>query len=333
MTAPVTPDRPDDARDAWLQQALRHAPDADLRPPAELSEAILREAQARLRGNARGASGTHGVAARLWTWLGHPAGAAGLAGVMVAVLVGTMWWQRPLPPPFEDVPVAAAPAPAPSPRPAPAPQATAPKDEAAAAAPRAQAPRIARERSASPAPTKAAAPRSASPGARIESAAPQAPAAPPPSSAEVAAQADAMAGVSRRAAPQRQPGAAPLADAVAGPPLTALRTRLAAEPARWTLRRDDEAPRAVDPALEHAMAALDGLARNRAWARSAPGAAPVAADALRLELLQDGDPVARLALTDDGAHWHTPGGASWRLALTPVEAQALRQAFADALPR
>ena len=36
----------DDDRDAWLSEALRHAPDADVAPPAALSEMILRAAQA-----------------------------------------------------------------------------------------------------------------------------------------------------------------------------------------------------------------------------------------------------------------------------------------------
>ena len=39
------PDR-DDPRDAWLSQALRHAPDADATPPAALSESILAKARA-----------------------------------------------------------------------------------------------------------------------------------------------------------------------------------------------------------------------------------------------------------------------------------------------
>src|SRR5439155_1014344 len=33
------------ARDAWLREALRHAPDADVRPPPALRDAILRQAR------------------------------------------------------------------------------------------------------------------------------------------------------------------------------------------------------------------------------------------------------------------------------------------------
>ena len=39
----------DDEHDAWLREALRHAPDAQARPPSEVSARILREAQARAR--------------------------------------------------------------------------------------------------------------------------------------------------------------------------------------------------------------------------------------------------------------------------------------------
>src|SRR5260221_5351968 len=39
----------DDDRDAWLSEALRHAPDADVAPPAALSGMILRAAQAKAR--------------------------------------------------------------------------------------------------------------------------------------------------------------------------------------------------------------------------------------------------------------------------------------------
>ena len=41
------PDR-DGARDAWLSQALRHAPDSNAAPPTALSEAILVEAVRRM---------------------------------------------------------------------------------------------------------------------------------------------------------------------------------------------------------------------------------------------------------------------------------------------
>ncbi len=125
MTAP-----PDD-RDAWLSQALRHAPDADALPPPAVSEAILREARAKARSGVAAAHDAGG-ARRLWHWLGRPGAAASLAGVMVAVLVGVMWRHQPLPEPVtprEGTPAAAvesrprpAPAPAPAAAPVPAPR-------------------------------------------------------------------------------------------------------------------------------------------------------------------------------------------------------------------
>ena len=44
----------DSERDAWLREALRHAPDADAAPPRDLSETILAQARAAARvGGAR----------------------------------------------------------------------------------------------------------------------------------------------------------------------------------------------------------------------------------------------------------------------------------------
>ena len=40
----------DAERDAWLREALRHAPDSDALPPSGVSEAILLKARAAARG-------------------------------------------------------------------------------------------------------------------------------------------------------------------------------------------------------------------------------------------------------------------------------------------
>ncbi|HSI48790.1 MAG TPA: hypothetical protein VLA61_11000 [Ideonella sp.] len=79
----------DETRDAYLQSALKHAPDALNGPPPALSEAILREAQAKAR-DPRPAPPTP---ARVgwWDWLRRPSAASGFAGLMLAVLVGLMW--------------------------------------------------------------------------------------------------------------------------------------------------------------------------------------------------------------------------------------------------
>jgi len=105
--------------DAYLRSALRHAPDAALAPPDALDHAILRRARSATadvdagspvsipspRENPRkhrpSASDSRlgrivtGLAGA-WSWLARPAVASGFAGVMVATLVGVMWWGRPL---------------------------------------------------------------------------------------------------------------------------------------------------------------------------------------------------------------------------------------------
>lgn len=96
MTAPS--DR-DTERDAHLQGALRHAPDANAAPPAALSDAILRAAHgavAQARRPARTATGSLHWLAAAWAWLGQPRLAGALAGLMVATLVGVLWWDQPI---------------------------------------------------------------------------------------------------------------------------------------------------------------------------------------------------------------------------------------------
>jgi hypothetical protein len=88
----------DSERDAWLREALRHAPDADAAPPRDLSETILAQARAAARAGgapARAARRRNRVLA-LWDWLARPPVAAGFASVMAATLVGMMWWGRPM---------------------------------------------------------------------------------------------------------------------------------------------------------------------------------------------------------------------------------------------
>ncbi|MEO8311467.1 MAG: hypothetical protein ABI520_09870 [Caldimonas sp.] len=92
----------DAERDAWLREALRHAPDSDALPPAGVSEAILAKARAAARivaptprrGTSRSAPSN--ALADLWAWLARPPVAAGFASVMAATLVGLMWWDRPM---------------------------------------------------------------------------------------------------------------------------------------------------------------------------------------------------------------------------------------------
>ena len=112
--------------DAWLRQALRHAPDATVAPPSALREAILAEARAAVRAGRAAAPGAS-FADRLagfWSWLARPPVAAGFASVMAATLVGMMWWDRPMdtslaPPPAAHATRSEATAPPPSAAPTP----------------------------------------------------------------------------------------------------------------------------------------------------------------------------------------------------------------------
>jgi hypothetical protein len=87
--------------DAWLREALRHAPDSGAAPPSVVSAAILAEARA-AAARPTTPSGVRRTAASanpllvFWAWLARPAVAAGFASVMAATLVGLMWWDRPM---------------------------------------------------------------------------------------------------------------------------------------------------------------------------------------------------------------------------------------------
>ena len=133
--------RADDAHDAWLDHALRHAPDAGADAPAALSDAILRSARSAVArpvdavaapaapaaataataalaapGALRRRSRSHpwlSAGAWAWAWIARPPVAAGFGSVMVATLVGVLWWGRPLDEALPGEPVAA-PAPAPA---------------------------------------------------------------------------------------------------------------------------------------------------------------------------------------------------------------------------
>ena len=102
-----TADR-DPERDAYLSQALRHAPDAALAPPAALSDAILRQARSATAASipadaskpaaasVRPARAPRRPIADFWLWLARPQVAGGFASVLAATLVGMLWWDRPM---------------------------------------------------------------------------------------------------------------------------------------------------------------------------------------------------------------------------------------------
>ncbi len=158
-TTPSPPSGPE--HDAWLREALRHAPDSSAAPPLSLREAILAEARAATRAGHRTAPSPSLADrfAEFWSWLVRPPVAAGFASIMAATLVGLMWWDRPLDEtlPRAPEPVVAARAPTPiADRPTPAPDAPPALAEPATATPK-PAPQVAPVEALRPAPNAAVA--------------------------------------------------------------------------------------------------------------------------------------------------------------------------------
>jgi hypothetical protein len=297
-------------RDAWLRAALRHAPDADASPPAALREAILREARAaasvaappRSAAAAPGPSPIDAIAA-LWNWLARPAVAGGFASLMVATLVGMLWWGRPIDPGLDapttvtTAPPAAVPAPATAPLAVPAPPATTPATDKQAAA---EAPRDA---TAGTAPAVAAARATPAPPPRapaITRVADAATNALPPTGNEVlaaaqprpaaakATQADAAATVDRRDQAREPESRERMAEAPRPADVDGKRERIAApapaELAAATPSRPEPPALAKQPpsparASAEAMLALQSARQSAARAPAAAGAAAPATTA------------------------------------------------------
>ena len=337
----------DAARDAHLRAALRHAPDAGLAPPPALSAAILREARSAAAPVARPPVGRRlwGAVARLWAALGRPAVAAGFASVMVASVVGVMWWDRSSDRPFDSTgaPVAADAA---APNAAAAASATtAPTVPGQTAGPasgeavEAKAEAALSERRAAPAAERraepaarqreraaarqAAAPLPKPPLAGTAPAPPLAAAAPaPPTAADAAAATQpallppALAAAPMAAAPAAKPAdalrsSARFAPAPGPATLVELADRIAAEPQRWAWRRRADAAQAMNGAVQGWLAAA---AREGSTASVAPkGSQAIARDrgpaALALGESATGDAAAsdgaELQLLLDGQLQHT----------------------------
>ena len=348
MTVPH--DEPE--RDAWLSEALRHAPDANAVPPAELSEAILRQARNAVKVPQPAARARpHGLM-QWWSWLARPSVAAGFATVMVAVLVGVMWWDRPL---DESLPPREAPAAVPAPAPAreeaksiaqaaPENEATRPTEKPARSAPT-QAPTTAkRERAAAdPAPMVSA----KKSNEQVSDAAAPAPAptsTPAPTPFPESAAKSGGGAARDEAAEQRSERAtgslssvapAPVTAAPAPPPKLALRqqsavdalTPLANPPERWTWQRG-AGIQAMTPALQGWLAQLNRAAR---W-RSADGAVPSPADGPVLQLRHDGTLHSTIQISDSAA-WLTPtDGPPVMAPLSPATTASLKAALLAATP-
>jgi hypothetical protein len=315
MSEPRDDDLP---HDAWLREALRHAPDAEAGPPPKLNETILRMGRAAVApraerkpsaavpmATASSSSGLADTLASWWAWLARPPVAAGFAGLMVATVVGVMWWDRPLEealPPREET-VAAAPTPAPAAAPAaattPAP-AGLPEAAKRAAAPAANDTALRKA-------TTAASPPPAAPAVTAKAEAPPPAAAPTPAPAPAAAQSPAppvvaestareresaerreatatrMAGATAPAADAAAPSAlsgraaalaTPAAAAASGietPSLSNLRFEIRRQPDSWTWQRDDGESRPMDDAMQNWIAQADRTSRP-SWQVGATGA-------------------------------------------------------------
>lgn len=313
-------DSDDLPHDAWLREALRHAPDAEASPPPKLNETILRMGRAAVAPRAERrptpavpmptASSSSGLADTIgawWAWLARPPVAAGFAGLMVATVVGVMWWDRPLEealPPREETVAAApsqdtttAPAAVTTPAPAGLPEAakraaapvandTALRKATTAASPPPAAPAVTAKAEAPP-PTAAPAPVTTPAPAPGQSPAPPVVAESTARERESAERREAtaarMAGATAPAADAAAPGAlsgraaalaTPAAAAASGietPSLSNLRFEIRRQPDSWTWQRDDGEARTMDEAMQNWIAQADRTSRP-SWQLGATGA-------------------------------------------------------------
>lgn len=341
-------------RDAWLREALRHAPDADAAPPPKLNETILRMGRAAVapREERKAAAVPHGAPplpsgtvaggggalASLWAWLTRPPVAAGFAVVFLSTVVGVMWMGRPIDealPPREET-VAAAPPPAPMAADAPVERTREAAQMPEAAKRAAQAPAVtapAPARPAAPAVAPAAAPPAPPPAAPPVAAA--MPPSPPAAAAnDMAARELATAG-RREAAAARMAAAAPApaqatapaapASAIETPSLSNLRFEIRRKPEGWSWQRDDGESRPMDDAMQDWIAQADRTARP-SWQYGKGSGAPVTTT---LRFTRDGVVRAILRIGPTGMQL-TRGGKDESVELSRGQLAAL-QASLDAL--
>lgn len=309
MTTPVDDDPP---RDAWLGEALRHAPDAEARPAPAVRAAILREAREVVRPRPAG------FWPRAWALLGQPRFAGAFASLVVMVGAGALWWGRPLQealPERAPAMVAEAPPASVTPDARRAPAAT-PEQRAAKAEQRTPtAPR--RERAARVEPPLAPPPAVAR---QLDAAVAPAPSEAPP-----------LQSLSRSAAPQamRAQAAGTREQMLAG--LAGLRARIAADPSAWTWVRDVEPPwppdadprQPVGPSMDAWLSALAAVVAAPEPGSRAPEAAPHS-----LYLIHRGDTPERFRVEADRVVWSRGLGTP----ASPAQLAALREALARLTP-
>lgn len=272
---------PDDPRDAHLLAALRHAPDRDLEPPAEVTAQILAAARAAV-GPEQPTPGSQPSALRqLARWLSQPQVSAAFGTLAVAALVGILWSTQE-PPVREPQPVAVAPQSVP--------------DAAASAAVAAAPPPVANEANE----VEPAAGDLAQPVERRRAPSPAMPmrAAPPPSAApQIAAAAGNRVPTSGAPSDEVRASAA----APAPPPPSAS----VAKAAESTLP-------GMTGAAQRAEVGAAALARREAQDReAAPSAQPAQALAAKASALEDPLASVDALLSDPGGaavlRWEVPG--------------------------
>jgi len=321
-------EHPDAERDAWLSAALRHAPDAQVEPPSALSDTILRQARAAARGaRAPDAHRPRSLWAAAWAWLARPPVAAGFASLMVATLVGLIWWDRPMDEALPRPPAEAATPATRDVREHVVPPATVGSDaggrqspgvtsERTPATPKAERSHAPRARSLSPAPPTPA------PFQDSRATAPTDRAAAEPRDETTAVASGALARPAAKAAAPaaaaqlRREDSAPTRPAA----LAALLDSIAAQPERWSWQRN-AARQPMTPALQGWLLQLDAATTGH-WRDDTT--AP--AGAVLLQLYRDGAPMATLHLGDDTI-WLAPASQA---ALPRAAVTALKQALDDA---
>ena len=352
---------PDDPRDAHLVAALRHAPDRDVVPPAQLSAAILGQAQQALRGRRPAPSSSwRAVWERLW----QPAPMAAFGTLAMATLIGVMWSTQEIPeatPSLRPEAVAVAPAaplaeaapaasavPAPAPAPRGADRDAAERDPPAPASIRRSAkadpPSAVAGRSVDAAAAQPEARQAAAVGKAAEAAA-MAPPAAPPMPAPVARQAappepevrrdafaKSMADAAPAAARARNEMAAAPTPAAARPaiasPLAAadIAAAMAGDAARVRWRVSPERSVVHGTAQRDFWSGLN-LATQARWQLVATAlAAP--ADEAPLSLLIDAAPRGSLSFTPQAVLWRDAQGLVWRAPAEPSQLREWQEALA-----
>ena len=327
---------PDDDRDAHLLAALRHAPDRDVKPPADVSAAILGRAQEAVQPpRARGANWPAGWRTAI-DRLSRPAPMAAFGTVATATLIGVMWSGQSPPdatPSLRPETMAAAPAAAPAStdtlpsaqrKSAPAAAQTNPSvaspgpHSAAEALPKRAGPEVlvaadsmaAQPQPAPPAPRIAAAPRQDAqrgPVAQDAAAKSMADAAPAPPTARLRAESNAAA----------MGAAAPAAASPLTAPSIDLEAAVRSDPARVRWQVAGGRMAAHGPAQRDWWAALARATQGR-W-QAATGSGPAGA---QVTLTIDGAARGSLAFEPGAVVWREPGGLAWR---APMAADTLRE--------